>query len=56
MATPESWRVVCQDPEDESGDVIVELALQNPLEPPQHRHFPNKLGQPALPQTEARSD
>ncbi|WP_273527052.1 AbrB/MazE/SpoVT family DNA-binding domain-containing protein [Pseudomonas sp.] len=23
--TPESWRVVCQDPGDGSGDVIVEL-------------------------------
>jgi len=25
MATSESWRVVCQDPGDGSGDVIVEL-------------------------------
>ncbi|MBC8649245.1 MULTISPECIES: AbrB/MazE/SpoVT family DNA-binding domain-containing protein [unclassified Pseudomonas] len=25
MDTPDSWRVVCQDPEDGSGDVIVEL-------------------------------
>ena len=26
MDTPNSWRVVCQDPGDGSGDVIVELA------------------------------
>jgi hypothetical protein len=25
MDTPDSWRVVCQDPGDGSGDVIVEL-------------------------------
>lgn len=25
MDTPNSWRVVCQDPGDGSGDVIVEL-------------------------------
>lgn len=25
MTTPDSWRVVCQDPGDDSGDVIVEL-------------------------------
>jgi hypothetical protein len=25
MGTPDSWRVVCQDPGDGSGDVIVEF-------------------------------
>lgn len=25
MGTPNSWRVVCQDPGDGSGDVIVDL-------------------------------
>jgi len=25
MDTPNSWRVVCQDPGDDSGDVIIEL-------------------------------
>lgn len=25
ITTPDSWRVVCQDPGDDSGDVIVEL-------------------------------
>ncbi|RUF04467.1 AbrB/MazE/SpoVT family DNA-binding domain-containing protein [Pseudomonas aeruginosa] len=25
ITTPDSWRVVCQDPEDGSGDAIVEL-------------------------------